>query len=1017
MQIAELSVKNYRFTIVMFLMLIALGVTSFLNIPKAEDPTFPIPRYGVVVVYPGASPKDIEELVVDPLESSINELDDIKNIISNIDDGVVFMRVEFTDDSDPDKKYDDVLRQLQTVRPKLPADLLRLEVIQFNSALVNIMQVALVSDNASYARLEDKADDLKKRLERINTLSTVKTWAHPDQEVRVSVDLEKTAQLKLPLSQIIGALQANNTNIPGGSVDIGPRKFNIKTSASYQNLDEMKRTVVGTVNGTLVYLQDIADVQLRDEEQVHIGRYNGHKAVFVTANMKENKDIFKTDEKVVAALNEFEKELPAGIKLEHGFSQADNVGHRLAGFTRDFGLAILLVLVTLLPLGLRASLIVMVSIPLSLSMGLAYMSAAGYTINQLSIVGFVIALGLLVDDSIVVIENISRFLRQGYKPYDAAIQATKQIGLAVLGCTATLIFAFLPLLYLPGASGKFIMSLPVAVISTIVASLIVSLTIIPFLSSRILKEEKDEHGNFFMRGLHWFVEGSYRKVLHVAIARPLTTLIIAALLFGGSLLLIRVIGFSLFPKANLRQFMVNIEVPESAALNETDRATRFAESKLAAMPEVEWYMTNVGRGNPRVYYNTPDKNEQTNFAQIYVQLHEFDGNKTPAKLDTLRKKLATYPNGRIEVYEFEQGPPLEAPIAVRIIGEDLDTLKAIAAKVEQVFRNTEGTQYINNPVRSARTDLRVAFDRDKGGLLGVPAVEVNRTVRMAVAGISAGKYRDAEGDEYNINLTIEKGRRPKLDELERVYVSSMAGQVVPLRQIADVRFETSPSKISHYQRERQVLITSFVQTGYNTNKLTKKTWDDLQAIKLPAGYRLKQAGQVEQSEESFGGMGGAIIVAVFGVFAILVLEFGTFKSTLIVISVIPLGVIGGVLALYLAGYTMSFTATIGFIALIGIEVKNSILLVDFTNQLRAQGVGLNDAIEQAGETRFIPIILTTLTALGGLIPLAIEASPLYSPLAVVIIGGLVSSTILTRIVTPVMYKLLPPQVEVQPAAV
>lgn len=442
MNIAELAVKNYRFTIVVFLMLIVLGYNSLVSIPKQEDPTFPIPIFGIVVVYPGASPKDMEELVADKIESRVNELDDVKRITTNIDDGVCFVRLEFDDDSDPDKKYDEVLRQLQTARGELPAEILRLDVLQFNSSLVNIVQMAFVGDNASYASLEVQAKEMKKRLERIKNLSKVETWAYPKQEVRVSVDLEKAAQLRIPLNQIIGAIQANNANIPGGSLDVGPRKFNIKTSGNYQSIDEIRNTVVGANNNSLVYIKDLADVQMRDEEAVYIGRYNGKKAVFVTANLKERKDIFQTFASVKTEIDGMRKILPKSITLETGFNQSENVGHRMSGFIRDFGIAIVLVLLTLLPLGLRASIIVMISIPLSLSMGLAYMNLAGYTINQLSIVGFVIALGLLVDDSIVVIENIARFLRMGYKPKEAAIEATKQIGLAVVGCLRIVFLVF-----------------------------------------------------------------------------------------------------------------------------------------------------------------------------------------------------------------------------------------------------------------------------------------------------------------------------------------------------------------------------------------------------------------------------------------------------------------------------------------------------------------------------------------------------------------------------------------------
>ena len=338
----------------------------------------------------------------------------------------------------------------------------------------------------------------------------------------------------------------------------------------------------------------------------------------------------------------------------------------------------------------------------------------------------------------------------------------------------------------------------------------------------------------------------------------------------------------------------------------------------------------------------------------------------------------------------------------------LDTLQQLATRYERVLQTTDGTQYVNNPVRLRRSDLRLYVDKQKAGLLGVPSAEVERTLRLGISGLEAGKIRAANGDEYPLMVRIAHHGRPAPEALDRIQVSSVTGAMVPLSQIAHTGFNATPTVIMHRGRQRSVTVTAFVRSGYNTDAVTKTVLARLDSIALPPGYVLRAAGEIESRQESFGGIGGAIIVAVFAILAILVLEFRDFRTTLVVASVIPLGIVGGVVALLLNGYTLSFTAMIGFVALVGIEIKTSILLVDFTDQLRRQGMSLDDAVQKAGEIRFVPIVLTTMTAIGGLLPLALQGSGLYSPLAWVIIGGLLSSTLIARLVTPVLYKMLAP---------
>ena len=1012
MRLVEFSVKNYQFTIIIFVMIMAIGFNSLMNMPKAEDPTLKATFNSIVVVYPGTSPADMEKLIVDPIEDKMSEISDIKKIVSTADEGVANITIEFQHSIKPDDKYNEVLRELNAIRSKLPSDVYSMDVLRFTPEGVNILQCALMSETTPYKDLQKEADDLKDKLLKIKSIKTAEIWAFPKQQVTISVNLDKMAQFRIPLNRVLGAIQSENANVPAGNIEIGGRKFSVKTSGSYENLDEIKNTIVSTSGATVTYLRDIAEVKFDYEDENYLARLNGKRAVFVTANMKAGSNIFKTGSEIRPVIDDFARNLPPNIKFEQSFDQVKSVSTRLLGLARDFGIAILLVLITLIPLGFRPAIIVMISIPLSLAMGLTMLDLAGFGINQLSVVGLVIALGLLVDDSIVVVENIARFLRTGMPRRQAAIEATKQIGLAVIGCTATLIFAFLPLCFLPESSGDFIRSLPMAVIMTIIASLFVSLTIVPFLASQLMPRE--EHGeNIVLRLMKKGIEGSYRKVLHVALNYPKSALFIAILIFLGSLALIPVVGTSVFPRSEKPQFLININTPLGTNMSETNKVARFVENELSKNKIVKNYATNVGKSNPRIYYNVlPVGGSLANYAQIFVQLQdEIEVPEREKYIDELRLAFDSYAGAKIRVIQFEQGPPVEAPLAVRIFGENIDSLRAISFRLEQAFKATKGTIYVNNVMSAQNVDLRVNINKDKAGMLGIPTVDVDRTIRMGISGVNLGIYKEKDGEDMNLNVSLPRGERPSMEVFSKMFVANPMGNLVPLSQLATVGFETSPNRINHYDKDRYSTISAFVQTGFLTPNVTKEVAENIAKIKLPKGYEIKMAGEVERASESFGGLGTIIIITIFGIIAILILEFRTFKSMFIVLSVIPLGMIGAILILLFTGNSLSFTAIVGIIALAGIEVKNSILLVDYTNFLRKEkGLGINEAIEEAGETRFIPIVLTTMTAIGGMIPLIMEHSPLYSPLALVIVGGLISSLILTRIVTPVMYKLLPPSV-------
>ncbi len=1013
MNLTNFSVKNYQFTLVVFVMVAVVGLVTMLTMPRAEDPQINPPTYPIIVIYPGTSPQDMEELVVKPIENKIYELENIDRIVTAIEDGLAIIRVEFKYGVNVDNKYQEVVREVNALRTDLPEDIFSIEIRKIDPSDVNILQVALVSENASYSSLKKQADALKDQLEKVVDLKKVKVSGAPDEEIRIDLQLDKLAEFKIPLQVVLGSIQSEAVNIPGGSITAGTKTFNVKTSGKFIDLEDIAGTVIYNANGKILYLRDVATVGFRNEVEKHITRLNGFRCVLVNAAQKSGSNISSTQASYIPILEAFEQSLPANIKLYKHFDQAENVSLRLSGLGIDFLIAIVLVLFTLAPLGGRASLVVMIAIPLSLALGLFGLNAFGISLNQLSIVGLVVSLGLLVDDSIVVVENIERWLRDGFSRKEASVRATKQITLAVIGCTATLVISFLPLIFLPGGPGEFVRGLPLAVITSVIASMFVSLTVVPFLASRVLKEHHNPEGNIFLRLLKRGIEATYAKVMRRALKRPALTLLISFLLFGGSLILFPVIGFKLFPTSEKPIFLINIKMPLQTSLHEGNRITKMVEDSLRKNKTILYFTTNVGKGNPQIYYNVPQQEEKSDFAQLFVQLDQHTKPVVKNKLiDDLRKQFALFPYAKIEVKDFEQGPPIEAPISIRIFGDHLDTLRRLSFNVENLLKANSGAIYVNNELNTLKTDIKININREKARTLGIFTSDIDKTIRLAVAGFTIGNYSNADGDDYKIVVNAPKEKFATLTSLENLFVNNNAGTAIPLSQVASIDFETSPTSINHFNKNRFVKITASTRKGVLANDVLKTVVPQLDDINMPIGYYYKLAGEAESEDDAFGGgFLTVIILTVFLFIAVLILQFKTFKGILIVLSVIPLGIIGGVTMLWLTGNPMSFIAIIGFIGLAGIEVKNSILLVDFTNQLRADGVELTKAIEQAGELRFLPVVLTSLTAIGGLIPLAINPNPQISPLALVLIGGLISSTILSRIVTPVMYKLIPPAIE------
>jgi len=1019
MRLPRLAIDNSSFTWMVFIFLTVVGMRSLVTMPRTENPEVNVPGSSIIVVMPGASSLDMEKMVALPVEEALNEIEDIDMIISDVRDGIAVVAVEFEFSTDPDEKYDEVVQQVNSIRSTLPDELVQLDMWKWSISDMAMMELALISPTAPYLELEKAAEDLRKQIEKISNIKSVSYYGLPEQEIHIHLDFEKMAMVNTSLDHVVRAIETNNANIPGGDVQLGPTNLSVKSSGSFQDLDEIRNCVVNSYQGKLIYLRDLAEVEFNYEELNHRTRYGaknmpraeggGHRSIFIGISQKEGLNVLETAEELQPLIQNFKQDLPEDMELEIVYSQPSTVEKRINGFINNLLQGMLLVgLVIFFSLGFRSSIVVALAIPLSLIIGLGFVDFSGFGLQQISIAGLVVALGMLVDNSIVMVENINRFLQMGHKRREASILAASEIGWPVITATLTTILAFVPLAAMPDETGEFMKSLPVTIIITLTVSLLIALTFTPMITSRLFKERKAEamEATAFGRLLKWIIENPFRASLKLALKRPALTLLFALLYLIGSSWMFKYVGVSFFPKAEQANLMIQATLPEGSNLDRTDEVARYMESVLDTIPDVKYYATNVGHGNPRIYYNVFPRRFDMRFTEIYVALYERESESFDKLLNRLREEFDEYPGARIRVKEFEQGPPFDAPVQIYLTGEDLDVLREISSDVEGFLQEQTGAFNIENQFVKTNTELLFEINKEKANMLGVPVIEIDRTIRTAITGIGISKFRDKSGEEHSIILKMDRGEEFQMEQLDRVYVSSLSGRQIPMKQFVDVKLQQVPSSINRYDMERTAEILADVRSGYELDEVMDPVLEKLEQYPMPAGYSYTIGGELQSRSDSFGGMANAVLIAIISIFSVLVLQFRSFRQPLIVFLAIPFAFTGMIWALLITGNTFSFTAFIGLTSLVGIVVNNSIILVDYINILRKRGESLSNALSLAAEIRLTPIVLTALTTIGGLLPLTLIGGSMWAPMGWTIIGGLLVSTLLILIIVPVSYKLL-----------
>ncbi|MEY8216569.1 MAG: efflux RND transporter permease subunit, partial [Colwellia sp.] len=817
MKLPSLAIKNAQFTITIVTLLVLVGIVSYFNMPRSEDPQFDIPITLIEVIYPGASPKDIETLVVDPLEEEFADIDNIKKIESQIKSDGARIEVTFHYGTNPDLAFNNVQLAVSSVKPSLPSGVQDLLVLKATPTAVAIVQLALWTEPTDYKQMEFYAKLLEKRLEAIESVKKADVWGYPQQVVAVDLDLTLLQHHNISITQVTQLLQGRAVNITPGFVDANTRRFNVKASGNFQQLTELENTIIVSSDDYVLRLKDIATVTFSNQEPNYLTYFDKKPVVFLTVEQRINTNIFTLTKAIQDELMLFKQTIPKDIHLDVLFEQASSVETRVNGFFNNLWQGLVLVgLLSLLFLGLRESLVVMIAIPLSFLIAIGWLDFAGFGLQQMSIVGLIIALGLLVDNAIVVTESIHREKKNHDTLAKAAAAGASKVGWAISSGTITTMLAFLPMLMLGSDTGDFIRSMPVTVVLVLLASLIIALTLTPMLASLIFTD-KPSKIKTLQHYINKFAENTYATWLSKLFKLKAVVIIIALMSLFAMGSLFSEVGLSLFPKAEKPMILIDVETPPNSSLDYTNSVMQKMTAFIEKQSVVEKVALNIGNSNPRIYYNEIPKRGVAKYGQFLVVLNEFNEEKIASLVQILRIEFSSWQQAKITIKEFTQGPVTDQPIAIRLTSESLIDLEMVANDLAKKMSETAGVINIDNPIGIANTELNIEIDYDKAGLSNIDINNLDNTLKTVLTGTYIGKFNDDNGENYPI---LVRNKNTTLDTLADIYVTSNTGQQIPLTQVVKTKLQKGQTDFFHYQKLRMAKVSANADTGYSVKALT-----------------------------------------------------------------------------------------------------------------------------------------------------------------------------------------------------
>ncbi|MGE3856112.1 MAG: efflux RND transporter permease subunit [Dehalococcoidia bacterium] len=1033
----RMAIERAGATSAVFLALAIAGWIAFRTLPINQFPSVDIPVVTITTIYPGANPREMEIQVTRPLEDAVAGLNDIDIISSTSGQGFSAVTIQFKDSADSTTIAPDVERRISGTVAQFPTGAERPTVTKINFDQLPVMQLAVYDDVLLPEQLYQLAkDQVIPRIEQINGVSQVELVGGRKQEVRVAVDPGRLAAYGLSLSQVQQALAAANTAIPGGSITQGPRQFELEVTGLFDRPEDLARVVVAPGP---VRVGDLATVSQGATELTQTTRVNGKQAILVAIGQQSGSNLTDVTDAVRAAMPEVREILPASSELVVVQDTTPFVRASLLGIQEELLFAIVLTSAILLLFlhNARAAGIVLLSIPTTLLTTFVLMELMGFSLNFLSMLGLTLTIGILVDDSIVVLENILRHLARGERPFEAALMGRAEIGMAAIAITLVDVVVFAPTGLVSGQIGGFFKEFGFTIAGATLVSLLVSFTLTPLLAARIMKPGTEETNDLLGRfGARWDrmferVEHRYRDLLSWSLGSTLLGTVrvrgramqlsfshavivigvaFASIAAGMALLATGLIAVEFVPNSDYGYFQVNTETPPGTSLEAHDAAMRQVEQILLDMPEVKTVTASVGVSSGGVFGS--GSTGQARYGSVTVETvpKEERDRDIWEIVDDARERLAVVPGVRPKVGLQDGGPGGgQAPVSVRLSGPEFGALSELADQVQASLEQAPGLVNVVNGAPVGQPQLQIEVDQLRAAELGVSSAQLGLLVRTAFAGAVATKYQQPDGTLQDVRLRLEGDARASIASVGDLPVQTATGQTVKLSQVARITETFGPTQVNRYDRERVVSVNADLQTGYSLGEVQPDVQRAIDELVLPPGYRAEVGGVSEEQAESFGQLFLALGASVLLAYLLMAILYNSLLDPLVILFSLPVAIGGALFGLFFFGYDFSVFSMIGLILLVGLAIKNGILLVDRTKRNREHGLSVREALLEAGPARLRAILMTSLTIAIALMPTAFqlgEGAELRAPLAATVIGGIISSTMLTLVFVPVMYTLL-----------
>jgi HAE1 family hydrophobic/amphiphilic exporter-1 len=1007
MKLADISVKRPVLTTVMMLSLVVFGIVAYPRVGVDLFPDVEFPVAVVSVVYPGADPETVESKVVEPLEEAVNQINGIDELRSTSSENYGVITLQFDLDRDADTAVQDVRDKVQTALGDLPDEVETPVIQKFDIGAAPILSLVLSGDydTRHLTRLADET--VKQRLQTLPGVGNIDIVGGQEREFHIMVDPVRLDSYGLTVNEVAQAIGSQNIDVPGGRIDQGDTEFTIKTEGEVHSAEALADLVVTSIQGRSIRVGDVAEVLDTEEEKRSHAALNGQSAVALTIQKQSGANTVAVAREVKAEVEKLREEFAGEYTISMPVDNSTFIERTIGDVQFDLVLgAILAVLIILVFLrDWRATLISALALPTSVIATVGFLNAFGFTFNQLTMLALTLSIGILIDDAIVVIENIHRHLEMGKSPWKAAREGTAEIGLAVMAITASIVAVFLPVATMKGIMGRFFFQFGVTVAVAVTVSMFVALTLTPMLSARMLKEHDHDKVGPIGRALDWFFDGmdrAYNGLIKSSLRHPFITMSVAVVSFVASLGLFGVIPTEFIPEADRGEFRVYAEMPLGTSLNKTIGEIDEITDELGEMPGVELTFATIGGG----------EQEQVHKGTIHVELVDAKERSFSQgdAMEYARTVLDKYKGVKLAVEPIQAvgggGGERQGDAQFMLLGRDYDQLNATADEMIAALEEMNGFVDVDKNVRLGKPEVRVVIDRQRAADLNVPTAAIGMAIRTLYQGQDISEVA-TDGDRFDARVRMLESFRNDPQKLLDLQVRSSTGQLVPLSNIVHVKRGEGPATIERFNRQRQVTVLSNLE-GQTVGEASGEMMALSQEL-APKGVTGALGGDAERLKESMGYMLEALILAIVLIFLILAAQFESFIHPITIMLSLPLSLIGALGALALTGMNLNMFTMIGFIMLMGLVVKNAVLLVDYTNVLRReQDLELFEALVQAGTVRMRPILMTTFAMIGGMMPVALAMSAGgegRAPMAVAIIGGLITSTLLTLVVVPVAYLL------------